>query len=56
MQTRMALGATRWRMARQLALEGLLLSGLGALLGLLLAVRAQQLLAGALGGTRTAGR
>ena len=37
MAIRKALGATRWQLVRQMLMEGLLLSGVGALLGLALA-------------------
>jgi putative ABC transport system permease protein len=37
LSVRMAMGASRWRLARQLLVESLLLSGVGALLGLLFA-------------------
>ncbi len=45
MQTRMALGATRWRIARQLAVESLALAGVGAAAGMALAVWGQASLA-----------
>src|SRR5204862_2870052 len=43
MLTRRALGATRWRIARQLLVEGLVLSATGALVGLCLSMWAQPL-------------
>ena len=46
----MALGATRWQLARQLSVESLLLCGLGAMVGVLIAVWAQRALARALEG------
>lgn len=46
--TRMALGATRWQLARQLTLESLLLCGLGAVAGVIAAFGTQRGLAGAL--------
>ena len=42
--TRLALGATRWRLARQLVMECGILGGIGALAGLLLSTWAQALL------------
>jgi len=41
MLTRKALGATRWRIARQLLIESLVLSGSGALAGLWISILAQ---------------
>ncbi len=46
--TRLALGATRWRLARQLLSESLLLGAIGASLGLLMSLWGQYLLASAL--------
>ncbi len=41
---RLSLGCTRWRLARQLLLESLLLSGLGAALGLIFAVWSRRII------------
>jgi predicted permease len=46
---RLALGASRWRLARQLLVESLVLSGIGAAGGLLLAVWASRALVAELG-------
>ena len=48
--TRLALGATRWRLARQLVIESVMLGGIGAIAGLLLSMWAQALLRAAMGG------
>ncbi len=53
---RRALGASRWRLARHLLAESALLSGLGALLGLVLAAISTPLLAAALGFDAARGR
>jgi len=50
MMTRRALGATRWQIARQLLVEGLLLALVGALAGFCLATSAQPLVTGFLSG------
>ena len=50
LRTRMAMGATRWQIARQLTVESLLLCGLGAVAGVVIAAWAQGLLARALEG------
>jgi putative ABC transport system permease protein len=44
LSVRLALGASRWRLARQLLVESLVMSSCGALLGLLIAQWASQLL------------
>ena len=46
--TRLALGATRWRIAQQLLAESLLLGAIGAALGLLVSLWAQDVLSSAL--------
>jgi putative ABC transport system permease protein len=46
--TRLALGATRWHLARQLLAESLILGGCGAALGILISMWAQRFLAAAL--------
>ena len=48
--TRLALGATRWRLARQLVIESVMLGGIGAIAGLLLSMWAQALLRAEMGG------
>ena len=47
--TRLALGATRWRLARQLVIESVMLGGIGAIAGLLLSMWAQALLRAGMG-------
>jgi predicted permease len=47
--TRLALGATRWRLARQLLTESMLLGGFGAGLALLLSIWAQTLVRATMG-------
>jgi predicted permease len=47
--TRLALGATRWRLARQLVTESLILGGFGAIAGLVLSMWAQRLVRTAMG-------
>jgi putative ABC transport system permease protein len=51
--TRLALGATRWRLARQLLTESLMLGAAGAGLGLLLSLWAQEVVATVLAGRIT---
>jgi putative ABC transport system permease protein len=48
--TRLALGATRWQVARQLLLESLILGTLGAALGIALSFWAQEVIAAAFAG------
>ena len=47
--TRLALGATRWRLARQLMIESAILAGSGAVAGIMLSMWAQALLRAAMG-------
>jgi putative ABC transport system permease protein len=47
--TRLALGATRWRLARQLMIESAILGGSGAIAGVMLSMWAQALLRAAMG-------